>query len=936
MRGQGSQLQRILYRLILFAVLMFFSTAQLLFAEEVRRTSPPLRTIITGDDRIAVLVMEKLAEDTRFVFVERDEIQISTRELRFADSALTQRTLTKRYPHADLFAVICRDSTDVSPRLIVFNGKRGIRLASVDLPNDPKSAAEAVRVQLHMAAELSSGSGKHSFSIAAARFVGISPDQRRKIQSLMPEIENALTRNGKLILLEREGLYEVLKERYLSELSFTAGPANIQLRIEFQQGENSEVISAVFRYTDSAGVLLAEKRIDDILHADWKNTDIVPEKLIFPDPDPIRESENLAREADFLQKRNLDYARQARLLSAAVVLNPDHDPYREKLLVASVEMLAGRIAPAEKRFRVECFYLLEMAERQKQESGDSRIFLHLYKFPRVLESCLGTPNPAIQREGRDLLRRFREQYTDALRTNFVPLRKPQSESEENAFEELRRNVVSNNQTFYADDPESFPRDRFGEMAAYLRYRQTLPVELRINMRQLEARYTLSYLSDNGNKLLKYHPEIIEILLADPDYDFQGLGRLLGLYRQFQEFGDTDALRKDVRRWRDEQSAVLHPDRHHTVNSRLWFGSFVQYYSEPKHTSAASTPVSSVPAAREKTPPKKSPPKESPLTFESWKIPSSKNGRCSISASCSDGENLYLFQTHGELYQVDLKTGASRRLPLPDQRSNNIEGMTTNGRYLLLTRLNAINGVIGGATITVFDLKDNSFWEIPDLPYFRIEGLAILGGRIYSAGEMELFSCDLRGKNRRVELSNRREYSQNELEKLERYQVTSLRPVESLHSLLVGVYLSFADQPGRHPVYLLDAETGRLSKLPLESVYMTQTTAEGALIYESYGKGLFRLILPDGSPELLINMSEHKAAGIPQIRRNGVSCWSEKLVWYSRAAARIDSADDVQIFEFPWPAIDDTGKTYPVKDESAVVRVSNNGARLFKLRFEEKP
>lgn len=220
----------------------------------------PTVAVLGEGDRGAALADLVVAGDAGFTFVERGAIEQILKERKIALSGLTGRQAAKLAAllKADLFVLIqVRDET--GGRVVIFESANGFRLTDADVPAD---GAAAVQGEIRRAAGIVAAPADAIFiSVAGVRDGGVP--RRRWIDAARTADEaiRMIMRSDRVVLLEREYLMTLTREKALTGAFGSFAAAARLLQVELLPGRDAEEFIVELRLLDAAGATLFSTRV---------------------------------------------------------------------------------------------------------------------------------------------------------------------------------------------------------------------------------------------------------------------------------------------------------------------------------------------------------------------------------------------------------------------------------------------------------------------------------------------------------------------------------------------------------------------------------------------------------------------------------------------------------------------------------------------------
>ncbi len=289
--------------------------------------------VVSDDDANRPLADLAVAECSgEYDFVERSALQALEAEQRLqtvfaADAAVIKRNALDG---ADFFAVI-RGLDENNRILAVFETDCGIRLETVRLPENDLPAVSVIRETLGRAVEKSAAADKLRFvSLAAVRnnLPETSPPDAAKMTNELKLRAFSLP----AVLLEREYLIELLRERRITAKWSRAAAAAEILHFELNPGSDADAVEVAAFFTGRDDKIIFSCRADA---ADPKALDDMFRQLAAHlsatpsanDPDLKAEAHRFAREAELAAKNGNTFLESTRCYFAAFALDSENMEY---------------------------------------------------------------------------------------------------------------------------------------------------------------------------------------------------------------------------------------------------------------------------------------------------------------------------------------------------------------------------------------------------------------------------------------------------------------------------------------------------------------------------------------------------------------------------------------------------------------------------------
>ncbi|MEG2076517.1 MAG: hypothetical protein RRY34_08440, partial [Victivallaceae bacterium] len=103
---------------------------------------------IIGWPELAERLEVQLAQDPRFEVMERNNLQVLTREINLNNPLGSVNFLQTKIPHADIF-IILKNTSNLPKTLTVFNAKNCIKTSYVILPNNLAEAEKCAMAEIY-------------------------------------------------------------------------------------------------------------------------------------------------------------------------------------------------------------------------------------------------------------------------------------------------------------------------------------------------------------------------------------------------------------------------------------------------------------------------------------------------------------------------------------------------------------------------------------------------------------------------------------------------------------------------------------------------------------------------------------------------------------------------------------------------------------------
>lgn len=657
----------------------------------------------------------------RYEFVDRDQLPALEREQLLLRFGAEQHSRRLRLTGASLFAVL-REMPGGDVHATLFETNCGLRLKTATLSgNDP--------------AQLNALLGKALailHSPQSVRYVSLAAIRNNLHYSLQPQAERTtealteLTAGLDVVFLERDYLIELLRERELAGEWANALFASEILHFELNPGKSPERFTIAAYLTDVRESVLFRCQIEDPRHlsrlfaaleAHWRHT---PRR---PGGNAVEEAARFFREAEAARAQGNSEA-AVRLSFAAFALDNSNVRYLSEIADNGRQNISATIP----YYRAALEYLVKHPELLNRFALHNTAML----LCRIIRQRQNKLSPAERQKFREFLASHRDRFQDAE----FPIRHPRGrlERELNRFPKIVPELYSSaaecrtalllswnrlltavqegrSQQMRETCWNQLLRERIYEMTETLFRlqcllpRRELPEWTRSTCRKLEAIPALRPLS----LLLAANALLYSAECTDE--------KVLALYREYF------LLSRELHAGLPGQCAYYDPQK------------LVQYPGLEKAIRELRMQIA--PPRRAPNPFPAPPPRPAP--------PQTTRNQL---ASCTspDGKLLY-YLTFDDF---DYKVMRCNRSGIPEETAAFPRGyqdathafwrMGSDGTRLAVTDSLHLYTGTGGILV-----------ESGKFP-FLIQAVAVCGGRVFLAGERELMSCDMAGRERRIHLS----------------------------------------------------------------------------------------------------------------------------------------------------------------------------------------
>jgi hypothetical protein len=189
------------------------------------------RLALLGDSLECDRLTAELSGDRNIELLERGEIEKILKEHKLSAAGLLSAQLLRYFPHVDIFAFVSKD------RLLVFNAKNGFRLMD-SVAGDTTTRVKQIRQAVHKV----DMENPAYISIAAVYDLGVPRRYKTKIKTVVSGLEQALTQNENIQVLERSKLELVIKERDLTGKRFPLKSSTLLITLRFKAGEKADIV----------------------------------------------------------------------------------------------------------------------------------------------------------------------------------------------------------------------------------------------------------------------------------------------------------------------------------------------------------------------------------------------------------------------------------------------------------------------------------------------------------------------------------------------------------------------------------------------------------------------------------------------------------------------------------------------------------------------
>ncbi len=657
----------------------------------------------------------------RYEFVDRDQLPALEREQLLLRFGAEQHSRRLRLTGASLFAVL-REMPGGDVHATLFETNCGLRLKTATLSgNDP--------------AQLNALLGKALailHSPQSVRYVSLAAIRNNLHYSLQPQAERTtealteLTAGLDVVFLERDYMIELLRERELAGEWANALFASEILHFELNPGKSPERFTIAAYLTDVRESVLFRCQIEDPRHlsrlfaaleAHWRHT---PRR---PGGNAVEEAARFFREAEAARAQGNSEA-AVRLSFAAFALDNSNVRYLSEIADNGRQNISATIP----YYRAALEYLVKHPELLNRFDLHNTAML----LCRIIRQRQNKLSPAERQKFREFLASHRDRFQDAE----FPIRHPRGrlERELNRFPKIVPELYSSaaecrtalllswnrlltavqegrSQQMRETCWNQLLRERIYEMTETLFRlqcllpRRELPEWTRSTCRKLEAIPALRPLS----LLLAANALLYSAECTDE--------KVLALYREYF------LLSRELHAGLPGQCAYYDPQK------------LVQYPGLEKAIRELRMQIA--PPRRAPNPFPAPPPRPAP--------PQTTRNQL---ASCTspDGKLLY-YLTFDDF---DYKVMRCNRSGIPEETAAFPRGyqdathafwrMGSDGTRLAVTDSLHLYTGTGGILV-----------ESGKFP-FLIQAVAVCGGRVFLAGERELMSCNMAGRERRIHLS----------------------------------------------------------------------------------------------------------------------------------------------------------------------------------------
>ena len=304
------------------------------------------KVAIVGDSALVDLVYAQLSAEENFELLERDKIRLILKERKLA--AWNSSELIRQIPHADIL-VAFEPANAAAKRVIIFNVRNSYRMADFPLPDNTEQAAVATVARLRKSMTGQIRPATLTLGIVRVVDSGVPQRYQGKIDEFTSALEQAMGKAEWIVVLERNHLEQVNREREISREHFPLTPSACLIGLEFTPGKRPEITHCTVRLIDRNGKVLekihAENVFEDIPESVRKLIPVIQQKAL-----KVVEEKNRAIQAGartkaavaeheqqeeakryyetYLKLCSSRYQEAREALEAAIALAPDNQRYR--------------------------------------------------------------------------------------------------------------------------------------------------------------------------------------------------------------------------------------------------------------------------------------------------------------------------------------------------------------------------------------------------------------------------------------------------------------------------------------------------------------------------------------------------------------------------------------------------------------------------------
>jgi curli production assembly/transport component CsgG len=316
---------------ILFILIVFCSLSS------IAKTNVALVADNSDSEKLADLILADLS-NSDFVFLERNQVQQVLREQKLTTAKLTSDNVCKlgKLNSVDLFAIIRKDDTSSNYLLVVFDMASGMRLGYRQLSGDISQTSAKVKQCLKKALIIKNSSKiLPAIIIAHISDAGTPPQFSKQLKIFVKKLELSISDIPNLIVLERNSLKQVTRERHITKRLYSLVASSYYLRLEFTPGKEFNIINATLNVTNVTKKILFKVEMKDIFSNSQKTINLTLAKINqFIKKNMLAKKNRTKSEAKMLYKdsyKTHPSMRRAKL-EAAIALDYNNFIYQNALL----------------------------------------------------------------------------------------------------------------------------------------------------------------------------------------------------------------------------------------------------------------------------------------------------------------------------------------------------------------------------------------------------------------------------------------------------------------------------------------------------------------------------------------------------------------------------------------------------------------------------
>lgn len=227
--------------------------------------------------------------------------------------------------------------------------------------------------------------------------------------------------------------------------------------------------------------------------------------------------------------------------------------------------------------------------------------------------------------------------------------------------------------------------------------------------------------------------------------------------------------------------------------------------------------------------------------------------CTIGKAAISEEKIFFLDESDKnrLFCLDLKTKHLSKLPLPKDKYVNFNiTVYKNNIFLIARRYRPDDSII-----RIISPDTKNIRTIQNIPTTSYNAITIMNERIYLLQtDGTLFSCDMAGENRKIDVSRKREDKLNPLDN-SKSEILSLLPDPARNCLLLGIAANKYIPATKSGIWEYFPNTGQFKSTECGRIRIGHMS-----IYQNETSGEFKLINLDKNPEEFLSECKHRTPG----------------------------------------------------------------------------